>query len=143
MTIHSNRKSHLCIFCERICCHCKVGTAKQAVPTIFCNWLPFHRPCSFASQTFVCFATNVIFIISCHVFSCLFFSALKRKNKRTRRSPHLKRHVGFFYFLFFVISHIFLNLLFHRLPQSRLLPAIVPAHFLLQRQMHRLILLSH
>lgn len=25
-----------------------------------CNWLPFHRPYSFASQAFVCFAIYVI-----------------------------------------------------------------------------------
>ena len=27
---------------------------------ISCNWLPFYRPCSFASQTFICFAVFLI-----------------------------------------------------------------------------------
>ena len=27
---------------------------------ILCNWLPFYRPCSFASQTFICFAGFLI-----------------------------------------------------------------------------------
>ena len=29
----------------------------------YCNWLPFYRSYSFASQTFVCFAQNIILII--------------------------------------------------------------------------------
>ena len=32
------------------------NAAKQAAHLISCNWLPFYRPCSFASQTFICFA---------------------------------------------------------------------------------------
>ena len=31
-------------------------TMENKVHIIFCNWLPFYRPFSFASQTFVCFA---------------------------------------------------------------------------------------
>ena len=34
----------------------KKSTAKQTVHLISCNWLPFYRPCSFASQTFIWFA---------------------------------------------------------------------------------------
>ena len=64
--------------------------------------------------------------------------------QRTQRNPHLKRYVRFFFSLyFFVISHISSNLLFHRLPLPRLPPVISPAYFLLQRQTHRLILLSN
>lgn len=34
----------------------KKNAVPQTAHTISCNWLPFYRPCSFASQTFVCFA---------------------------------------------------------------------------------------
>ena len=36
------------------------NAAKQAAHLISCNWLPFYRPCSFASQTFIWFADFLI-----------------------------------------------------------------------------------
>ena len=52
-------------------------TVLQTVHIILCNWLPFYRPYSFASQTFICFADrrsitdckfmqNIDFIILLH-----------------------------------------------------------------------------
>ena len=38
----------------------KKSTVKQTVHLILCNWLPFYRPCSFASQTFIWFADFLI-----------------------------------------------------------------------------------
>ena len=35
--------------------HCQTDSAYY-----FCNWLPFYRPCSFASQTFIWFADFLI-----------------------------------------------------------------------------------
>ena len=35
-------------------------TVLQTVHVISCNWLPFYRPCSFASQTFIWFADFLI-----------------------------------------------------------------------------------
>ena len=34
----------------------KKNTVRQTVHLISCNWLPFYRPCSFATQTFIWFA---------------------------------------------------------------------------------------
>ena len=36
------------------------STVRQTVHLILCNWLPFYRPCSFASQTFIWFADFLI-----------------------------------------------------------------------------------
>ena len=36
------------------------STVRQTVHPILCNWLPFYRPCSFASQTFIWFANFLI-----------------------------------------------------------------------------------
>ena len=36
------------------------STIPQTVHLISCNWLPFYRPCSFASQTFIWFAGFLI-----------------------------------------------------------------------------------
>lgn len=38
-------------------------TVLQTVHVISCNWLPFYRPCSFASQPFDCFAENIQFTL--------------------------------------------------------------------------------
>ena len=43
----------------------KKSTVRQTVHIIIlCNWLPFYRPCSFASQTFVCFANYFLLQLS-------------------------------------------------------------------------------
>ena len=43
---------------------------------ILCNWLPFHRPCSFASQTFIWFANFLnIALILCQKLILLYFNA--------------------------------------------------------------------
>jgi len=40
-------------------------TVSQTVHIIFCNWLPFYRPFSFASQTFIWFADFLIIAFTC------------------------------------------------------------------------------
>ena len=61
-----------------------------------CNWLPFYRPCSFASQTFVCFANYFLlqlsqrgnFITSQYLtmceqnFTALIYEKAKKENNR-------------------------------------------------------------
>ena len=43
---------------------------------ISCNWLPFYRPCSFASQTFIWFANFLnIALILCQKLILLYFNA--------------------------------------------------------------------
>ena len=43
---------------------------------ILCNWLPFHRLCSFASQTFIWFANFLnIALILCKKLILLYFNA--------------------------------------------------------------------
>ena len=43
---------------------------------ILCNWLPFYRPCSFASQTFIWFADFLIIaLILCKKLILLYFNA--------------------------------------------------------------------
>ena len=43
---------------------------------ILCNWLPFHRPCSFTSQTFIWFANFLnIALILCQKLILLYFNA--------------------------------------------------------------------
>ena len=74
---HQVKNSKYCFYINRFCnmcihpCCCVLllcnfhhlcnapgdkNAAKQAAHLISCNWLPFYRPCSFASQTFICFA---------------------------------------------------------------------------------------
>ena len=42
-------------------------------PYCTCNWLPFHRPCSFASQPFDCFARSIfpLFVLFNRLYSTL------------------------------------------------------------------------
>ena len=63
---------------------------------ILCNWLPFYRPCSFASQTFVCFAnyfllqlsqrgnfiTSQYFTMCEQNFTALIYEKVKKENNR-------------------------------------------------------------
>ena len=58
-------------------------TVLQTVHVISCNWLPFYRPYSFASQTFVCFADFLIIafkILQKTYFIILHCSTLHKKN---------------------------------------------------------------
>ena len=51
-------------------------TVLQTVHVISCNWLPFYRPCSFASQTFIWFADFLIIaLILCKKLILLSFNA--------------------------------------------------------------------
>jgi len=75
----------------------KKSTVRQTVHIIIlCNWLPFYRPCSFASQTFVCFANYFLlqlsqrgnFITSQYLtmceqnFTALIYEKAKKENNR-------------------------------------------------------------
>ena len=58
-------------------------TVLQTVHVISCNWLPFYRPCSFASQTFIWFANFLIIaLILCKKLILLYFSVLLYARKR-------------------------------------------------------------
>ena len=59
-----------------------------------CNWLPFYRPCSFASQTFVCFADFLIIafkILPKTHFIILHCSTLHKKNLTALTLKNLKK----------------------------------------------------
>ena len=75
----------------------KKSTVRQTVHIIIlCNWLPFYRPYSFASQTFVCFANYFLlqlsqrgnFITSQYLtmceqnFTALIYEKVKKENNR-------------------------------------------------------------
>ena len=75
----------------------KKSTVRQTVHIIIlCNWLPFYRPYSFASQTFVCFANYFLlqlsqrgnFITSQYLTMCeqnfttLIYEKAKKENNR-------------------------------------------------------------
>ena len=75
----------------------KKSTVRQTVHIIIlCNWLPFYRPCSFASQTFVCFAnyfllqlsqrgnfiTSQYFTMCEQNFTALIYEKVKKENNR-------------------------------------------------------------
>ena len=52
---------------------------------ISCNWLPFYRPCSFASQTFIWFANFLmIALILCKKLILLYFNVLLCTRKKYR-----------------------------------------------------------
>ena len=58
-------------------------TVLQTVHVISCNWLPFYRPCSFASQTFSWFADFLIItfkIMQKTDFIILSYSTLHKEN---------------------------------------------------------------
>ena len=53
-------------------------TVLQTVHVISCNWLPFYRPCSFASQTFIWFADFLIIDIAFKLMQKTGFIILQR-----------------------------------------------------------------
>ena len=83
------------------------NAAKQAAHLISCNWLPFYRPCSFASQTFVCFADFLIIafkilqktyfiILHCSTLHKKNLTALTLKNKKKEQPIHILELFSFF-----------------------------------------------
>ena len=49
---------------------------------ISCNWLPFYRPSSFASQAFVCFANRYFFHYNTSYFPASMLLCIKIKNEK-------------------------------------------------------------
>ena len=76
------------------------NAAKQAAHLISCNWLPFYRPCSFASQTFVCFADFLIIafkILQKTYFIILHCSTLHKKNLTALTLKNKKKNSRYIY----------------------------------------------
>lgn len=72
---------------------------------ILCIWLPFYRPCSFASQTFIWFADFLIIaLILCKKLILLYFNAqlytrkIYRFNARKQKEQPIHIPELFFYF---------------------------------------------
>ena len=76
------------------------NAAKQAAHLISCNWLPFYRPYSFASQTFVCFADFLIIafkILPKTYFIILHCSPLHKKNLTALTLKNKKKNSRYIY----------------------------------------------
>ena len=65
---------------------------------ISCNWLPFYRPCSFASQTFIWFADFLIIaLILCQKLILLYFNILLCTRKKRFNVQKQKKNSRYIY----------------------------------------------